>query len=195
MLKRGDTITVQGRIDVINDAWVDLHDCELVESPPVVAAPSREESPEILVRNVEYVTPAVMAAHPRTGPTGPARVQPTQGRVFVPPSVTPQYLTAFFDGHTDAQGQRSVADYLGKWMPFQGLVDNVHGYEKRVAVSCHVGRTPASAMPISVGLWFSGKWMQSVELWSQGDQIAIVGRIDNVERFRIDLKDCELTEG
>jgi hypothetical protein len=152
----------------------------------------KHELSEGLVTPSIAEAPAAMAAQPRTHPTGPARVQPGQGRVFVPASATPQFLTGFFEGHTDAQGKRSVADYLGKWMPVRGPVIDVQVFEKSVAVSLRMDKVRGRPLTISVVLWFSGEWMDRVKLLSPDERIAAIGRIDEITEWRINLRECEL---
>jgi hypothetical protein len=130
-----------------------------------------------------------------TGPTGSAQVQPAQApqRLFIPPSVTPLYLMEFFEGNTDAQGQRSVADYVGKWMRVEGAVSNVQVFDTSAAVTCYLEKA-GSVLAISIGMWFPEKSKESVKFLGRGDEIAVVGRIARLGRLEIELRDCELAE-
>jgi hypothetical protein len=136
-----------------------------------------------------------------TGPTGPAGAAgPAQvpaartgGRVFVPASATPKFLTDFFQGRTDAQGERSVAEYLGKWMPVEGPVRNVQVFEeKRVAVSLDLAPVESGDLGLNISLWFSGKWIERVKLLGPDDHVAAIGRIDEIRRLGVSLRECEL---
>jgi hypothetical protein len=99
----------------------------------------------------------------------------------------------FFEGNTDAQGQRSVADYVGKWMRVEGAVSNVQVFDTSAAVTCYLEKA-GSVLAISIGMWFPEKSKESVKFLGRGDEIAVVGRIARLGRLEIELRDCELAE-
>lgn len=120
----------------------------------------------------------------------PAEAEP-EPRVFVPGSVTPEYLFAFFEGHTTAQGQRSVADYIGKWMPLAGPVNNVQVFTTSAVVT-FLRQRGTRLLFDSISMWFRETSREGVMLLNQGDQISVVGRIESVSQADLQLQDCEL---
>jgi hypothetical protein len=112
-------------------------------------------------------------------------------RAFVPGSVTPEYLFAFFEGHTTAQGQRSVSDYIGKWMRLAGPVSNVQVFIRSAVVTFLIQRG-SLALFDSVSMWFPEASKETVRLLNVGDEIAVIGRIESVRKGDLQLQDCEL---
>jgi hypothetical protein len=122
------------------------------------------------------------------------QISPAETRVFIPPSATPLFLTGFFEGHTSAQGEQSVSPYLGKWMRIQGPVGEVYTSDTYVDVVTYpdTAKGSASVLFITIRMRFSKEWHERVVLLSPDDEVAVVGRIENIGRLRIDLRDCEL---
>lgn len=180
-----------GHADYHIEAWKREH--------PVLIGPPGPTGPTG-VTGVTGATGATgVGATGATGPTGaagPVQSQPATPlpRVLVPSSVTPQFLNEFFDNRTDAQGQRSVASYVGKWMPLEGEVTNVQVFDTSAAVTLYVERPGRPARPIGVGLWFPVNAIDQVGLLGPNDPIAVIGRITRISAYDMELRDCELTQ-
>jgi hypothetical protein len=130
-------------------------------------------------------------SHPASVPATHPIAQPAN-REFVPPSVTPLFLMSFFEGHTTAQGQQSVARYIGKWLTFSGTVSNVQVFDTAAVVTSYVDRSNPSVLEITISMWFLMSNKERVRLLSRGDPIVVSGRIERLASLDIELRDCEL---
>jgi hypothetical protein len=164
-------------VGILVQAYVDTR-------PPRPEAPAAHTTTEA---PVELALPRIGLARP-----APVAASPLE-RVFVPTSVTPQFLNAFFEGgRTDAQGQQSVAPYIGKWMPYRGDVGQVQVFENRAVITSYIDIQQILRM--SMGLWFEASLRERVGLQNINDPIAVVGRIASISHYEIALHDCEFVE-
>lgn len=105
------------------------------------------------------------------------------GRVMVPASTTPEYLWKQFDGKTNLQGQKAVADYTGYWLSVTGKVDNV--FSKTALLE--VGQ-PSKNIEVS----FSDAWLANLAMIQRGESLDVLGKITRIDTYVIYLEDCEL---
>lgn len=133
--------------------------------------------------------PEVLAAPPR-----PADSDKPPKRVFVPPSVTPQFLADIFNSErTFAQNQLMVAPYVGKWLRLAGPVSDVNVMNTATTVTVSWwDKDPNMLMPLTAKFWFVGESRDIVGLLNRDDQIQAIGRIDKVWGREIELRDGEL---
>lgn len=172
-LKKGDSITVVGRITKIDTWRVTLWDCEL-EAVGVTGADQTSDD----LRSVAAPSPA-RPAQTRT-PTKTQAAQAPQ-RAFVASSVTPENFS------------RPTAGDIGKWMPIRGPVISVQIFETSAIVHLEANAPPGDRT-IDIPMWFRANMVQQVGRLNPGNEIAAVGRITGISDFRYELHDCELVE-
>jgi predicted thioredoxin/glutaredoxin len=111
----------------------------------------------------------------------------TPDRVIV--NVAPEYLTGFFKEHTEAQANKLVSAYIGKWIKISGFVGDVGLSESFATVYMELPQC------IAVYLQFNGKkLMNRVEVIRRGEEIHAIGQIDRVSAATFRLKNCELLD-
>jgi len=119
--------------------------------------------------------------------TLPARF--THGRTFVKDDVTPKFLHRLLENHSDAEAEKLLEAYLGKWMMLSGLVNEVTVEESRKEV--YVAIFPPGE-EILVSLNFTLDWRNRLSRLLPGNNITVVGVITKVDRISITMNDCEL---
>jgi hypothetical protein len=159
---------------------------------PGTAANPVEKTPALQRPGPTPVEPAARGVPTPTPTPTTTKTAEEHHREFVPPSVTPLSLMSFFEGRTTAQGQQSVAAYIGKWLRFSGTVSNVQVFNSSAVVTCYVERSNPSVLEISISLWFLMSNKERVRLLSRGDPIVVSGRIERLASLDIELRDCEL---
>jgi hypothetical protein len=106
--------------------------------------------------------------------------------------VTPEYLVGFFDAHTSMQASKLVEPYLGKWMKVSGPMGTVGGFTTFSQVAFAFGTFGS----LPVYLWFRDRDVveNSLSALEKGDQITVLGQIDQVDAVRLQLDNCELID-
>lgn len=115
-------------------------------------------------------------------------------RVFVPRSVTPLYLSTFFEGHTDAEGKRSVTEYMGKWISVRAPVSNVQVFDSFAIIHFYLDMPTDSKAQLNfhVTADFAEKWKERVGLLRVDEEVLVVGRIQTISKWQLQLMDSEL---
>jgi len=145
----------------------------------------------------EVSTPGLHSRRPspRTAPVSAHASEPYVPRpqdadkVFLPPSVTGEYLVNFYTVETSAAAQAAVAIYLGKWMHVSARIRDVSldtGVNERWAL-VHLEDDVRH-------LVFQGDWIPRVESLRRGDMIDAIGRLDKVQLHGVRLVDAELVD-
>jgi hypothetical protein len=108
-------------------------------------------------------------------------------RIFVGASITPGYLVGFFRDHTGIQAQKLSEAYIGKWMKVTGGFAQLTF--QRVAKE-----TPTWVDYIVIYMYFRGTWIDRVAILKRGDEIAVIGEIEEVNAVHIKLQNCEIVQ-
>lgn len=159
-------------------------------SEVVVAIHGRLPGTESAVTNSRPVPPTT-PSRPLLAPAVPVPADQPLARVLVPTSVDMHYLASFFEGHTDAEGKRSIAGYRGKWIPVDGTVTNVQVFSTSAVVSVYFERK-SHPLRLYVPLHFDEPWVERVGLLRTGERIRAVGQIADVSEYEVTLNACEL---
>jgi hypothetical protein len=138
-------------------------------------APARTEVPEKV--RMPATSPPALAA------------QNSEGRIFVGPDITPQFLVSLLSGHTEVQAERLLDIYVGKWIKVSGDVSHVGKFEHGHST---VMFTSQRLEVPSIIMHFGGAWTERLSVLRLGNKINVIGRIDLVQELRIFLDDCEL---
>jgi hypothetical protein len=131
------------------------------------------------------VTPPqpVQADPPQNAPAKPV------DRIIV--NVSPEYLLNFFKEHTSIQAQKLVSAYVGKWMRLSGQVQDITStYPDRIAVSFN----PHPYVLHVVFMFFDEIWKDRLAILRRGDQITVVGQINDAGPNTVNLFHCELLD-
>jgi hypothetical protein len=128
----------------------------------------------------------------RAPATSPPRLgaQNLEGRVFVGPDITPQFLQSLLKAHTEVQAEKLLDIYVGKWMQLSGEVCHVGKFEYGSSTVMFAGQ-PDKDDP-AVMLYFSKVWTERLSVLRLGNNINVIGRIGSVNGLRVRLDDCEL---
>ena len=103
--------------------------------------------------------------------------------------VTPTYLIGLFNGRTSMEGNRLLADFIGKWIAVSGRVNDVSEFSSdHLFVQVH-DDTPDE---VYVSLSFRGEWADRASTMRRGDLIHVIGEIKEADRAGLALDPCEL---
>jgi hypothetical protein len=139
----------------------------------------------------------IVQGAPATGETL-ARAVPATSRP-TPPSlderettdVTPEHLHDLVANVTELQGEKLVADYLGKVMTLNGNVGGVGRWNGMIC-SAYLTHRPPGPM---IFLWFrEEKWLDRLGVLRAGDPIKVRGVLGMVDKLTVRLDYCELLE-
>jgi hypothetical protein len=113
-----------------------------------------------------------------------------QDKIIV--DVTPEYLWGLFREHTSLQGDKLARSFLNKWMvvcgPF-GDVSPVLPNAKQTVVSFAFRFNSRVVL-----MYFYEHHLEDLEVITQGQKIAVIGRIDSINSHTIQLKDCTIVQ-
>ncbi len=119
----------------------------------------------------------------------------TEDRIFVSKGITPEYLLSFFhQQHTVVQATNATKDYIGKWMKITGSVGNVlAGSERQAQVTFERQRSvPREWVDYTdVYMYFRGPWRERAIILKKGDNITVIGQIEQIEAVALHLGNCE----
>ena len=115
--------------------------------------------------------------------------QPPSERIFV--EKAPQELTNVFKTYIDAQAEKLIQPYMGKWLRLAGAVTNASQISGKFwQVFLHLESD--SLFGIQIVLYFANTWTEHLSLISRGTNINVIGRISKVSASELDLQACEL---
>ena len=149
--------------------------------------PARPEKPAVQAATTEQ--PTVKTERPIVNeqpPVAPAKTaSPATERIFVGTTVTPQFLTSQLKTITDLQAPSFVEPYIGKWMRLSGKVSFV-GKPRETSIGL------AFKDQHDVFMSFEKNWLERLRILRQGDQITVVGRIQDINMSYVTLESCEI---
>lgn len=108
-------------------------------------------------------------------------------KVFVESVATPAFLMDLCSDKTTVQAQKAVEPYIRKWLKITGKVKNVAPTKYSYIVSLNYDK---SKMRI-VWLFFREN-TNLLDAFSIGDEITVIGWIESVKEFEVNLEDAEL---
>ena len=111
------------------------------------------------------------------------------GRIFS--NRTPQELTAMADKPTALEADRAVRPHIGKWLLIEYEIDDIlppDSYGIVVWLEMERKKGPT----ITTTCRFDKEWIDRIEILSAGDRITLIGRIDYIRKYKIELEQCEL---
>ena len=164
----------------------------------ITLRPAKSGSSTAVIPRVTSAVPTtVLHKNTTAAPEPPRKAAEKQDRVFVGASITPEYLISIFREHTDIQGAKLTAAYLGKWMKISGSLGNV------------ISTTPNRAqltferaeVPLTKRTWFDytdfymmfeKPWIDRLAIAKRGDKLTVVGQIERIDGVSVQLKNCEL---
>jgi len=111
------------------------------------------------------------------------------GRVLV--DATPQYLTGFFQEHTDMQAKKLLEAFIGKWMRVEGPVGDVYASDESNAT---VHFNPPTYGRTKILMHFNDRAAigDRLSVLKKGDRITVIGQIDWAWPRALELDNCEL---
>jgi hypothetical protein len=126
-------------------------------------------------------------------------VAKTEARVFVGPSITPEYLIRIFREHTGIQGAALTAAYLGKWVKVSGSLGNVTSRTSDFAQLSFERATvpPEEQTPLDhtyFFMQFNKPWIERLAIARRGDKLTVVGQIGSIDGLAVVLENCELVD-
>ena len=114
-------------------------------------------------------------------------------RIFV--DVSPDQFGQLFVGRTDAEAQRSIEPYIGKWMALSGSVYDVsiltHPHDTTAIVQLYRKWPLGANLPMAVELIFPSRSSGRANILRVGSSISAACKISNVSRIDIKLTQCE----
>jgi|SRR5829696_5060596 len=106
--------------------------------------------------------------------------------------VSPETLTGFYRERTSVQAAKLVEPYLDGWMKLSGPLDDVaHRGDGQSVVSFAAGTFNDSANVYLVFPDDEGVQKRLSQL-TRGDEITVLGQVDEVTAYNVFLKNCEL---
>lgn len=119
-------------------------------------------------------------------PSGPSMSEPSapknQPRAYT--NKTVEDLLGSCDGHTQMQCDVLIADEKGKWIATEGAVGNVYPTGMVIFLVGQKNR--------GVQCFFGEKWKPKLGTFSHGNNMKVVGKIDQVQVGVLNLQECEL---
>jgi hypothetical protein len=112
-------------------------------------------------------------------------------RVFVGPSITPEYLVGLFEGHTDIHASKMVAPFLGKWMTVDGPLNDVRAHRDNT-FSASFARD--KGRPYWTFMEFDAEWFDRLQMLRPNDRLTVTGQLDLIRGHDIQLVHCELVK-
>jgi hypothetical protein len=145
---------------------------------PVVMSPL----PASLLPDVRPVIPETTSLQP---------VSISEQRIFVGSEITVNYLNSLREGRTGVQAQALINLYIGKWMRVSGRLGNVLSSGRN---RCQVTLEYNPLKFTDLFMMFSEEWRDHLSILTLGQNIAVVGKIEQVDYFGVHLTDCELVD-
>lgn len=147
---------------------------------------------ESLAAKIGGLTAALSQMPRAMGSRQPGRTSRPSNPVFV--DVTIDYLMDLFVGRTEAEGQRLIAPYRGKWLRHAGSVVNVHEYGDRTQVCVYV---TIKSLPGTGVIFINGyehDWKERASVLKIGDEVAIEGEIETVSATSAFITEAAFTK-
>jgi hypothetical protein len=112
-------------------------------------------------------------------------------RIFVGSEITVKYLTSLREGRTSIQSQALIDMYIGKWMRVSGNLADVlkSSPDSR---HCQVTFTRTSPGLTELFMRFGKEWFDRLSIMTVGQDVTVVGKIEQVDAFGVHLAECEL---
>jgi hypothetical protein len=118
-------------------------------------------------------------------------LQKIEERVYVPPDVTPRFLSKLTEGQTTLQANRTVGAYIGKWMAVTGIVSNIMpGLPVDTNMIVTLDRASLGGTPVV--LTFGKEWFDHLSVLRLGNGISAIGKINSIESTIMFLHECEI---
>jgi len=108
-------------------------------------------------------------------------------------SATPRELCDVFKGRTAVQGEILAATYKNEWLRVSGSLDDVTVHKSILGYIRSVHVMFALAEP-AIHMTFDRKWAKRLSILKYQERITVAGEIDEVTRYAVRLKRCELIE-
>jgi tRNA_anti-like len=163
--------------------WLGLSSYQVNVPQPSIGAEQRAPA-----HSAEMLSPNLPAA------PGNSEAEET-GRIFVPDSVTPNYLVNIFKNNINIEAVAQTAKYMGKWIKVEGPVNDIMSI---TANTMFIVLVPDNGWDLSrhflIYFTFHGQWLKNVELLRRGDNVSVIGKIDTIDSVRLKLEDCELKD-
>jgi hypothetical protein len=121
----------------------------------------------------------------------PARVG---GRAFVGASVTPEYLTGLFKGHTSIQAQKLIEPFIGNWMAISGSLKEVMSSSPDYAQVTFWGRGVFDNLSTVYTYFRSKESIARLSILRPKDSITVVGQLKEISNIAVNLDNCELND-
>jgi hypothetical protein len=117
-----------------------------------------------------------------------------EGRTFVRPNITPEYLLGLSKGLTSIQANKLVEPFIGNWMMISGHLGEVVscGPDGVLIVFSNSGRV--SGMQNVCMLFDGKKWVDRLSILTREDSIIVIGQISKVGLGDVTLENCELAD-
>lgn len=119
----------------------------------------------------------------------PASADKTK-RIFVPKSVTPEYLMGLFKSQTIIQADKLIEPYINKWIETEGSLSQVTSRswpEVCANVILRFGE-------YQIHLTFDKTWIERLSMIRRKDNIRVRGTISQVRTYSIDLENGEIVD-
>lgn len=148
-------------------------------------------------------TPAMKAPNQST-PTPeqtPVKVPEQHERIVVGDNITAEYLMNMFrePGRTTFQGSALLEPYLGKWMKVSGVMRDVSKSEAGYFAQMTFERDPSLDRTnwlyhTALYMLFRESWIPRVLILKRGQKVTVIGQIDRVTSYDMQLGNCELVD-
>lgn len=160
---------------------------------PIRVSPQARREPADSAARTQSVFTAPIAppvSAPSAVPVAIVREKTAEKRIIV--EVTPEYLIGMHVGHMHAEALRLIEPYLNKWIRLSVSVSDIRGGPGSAfsIVSSEIGGNSLQLLL----MFFSGAWYDRLSVLKKEDRITVLGRIDDVEPYRVSLKECELID-
>jgi hypothetical protein len=139
---------------------------------------------------IQSTTPDIPTSVPNGSSPMAVPIAQLEGRVFLGPDITSEFLTAFFKDHTTMQAKKMVETYIGKWITASGHLRNVselNPWGILVFLESETG-DPDTVMT------FPPKWIGRLSVLRPGNRIDAIGKIERIDYRSVKLNDCELID-
>jgi hypothetical protein len=129
----------------------------------------------------------------KSSPPLPELIIPRTPSERIVANVTPDFLMDFFQGELQVEARKRVASYIGKWVNWSGLVEDITALARDGRSVSFLLPQPPFSLIRSVFMDFDAKWVDRISILNKGDRITVFGRIETTTQGWVQLGDCELT--
>jgi hypothetical protein len=115
------------------------------------------------------------------------------GRHFV--DVSPAYLTGLFKKHPPEWAQVRIDMLVGQWLRLPSVVSRFYQYDGDTKASFTTEDVWGDGSGhILINLHWTKEWTERRLHVDKGDKVTIIGQIKSVNRFEIELQNCEIVD-